>query len=438
MHKIVIRLSVVYVCIFNFIFYISNAISNTEILNTKQIENTTAVDSISNLYNNHGLQNAYKYMPLIADTIKEILGKELSQRFFKKWQLQDFLAFILKMKAYLKNKNNINNQESQTPIYDNYINSNAIYGIFGEIFGSIMLKESKILNLYNISLSKAIFVSDLQLDPPHLINHKNIPINMRSRHDGIIFQLNKKRELIIIAVFEAKMGGGYIVDQGEKVLERWKRYGIYINSTLFPPYKIFVRIPKPNGKYKEVNIRHIHKQEFEGITVLATVKLLDNINTKTQYQPLVICIGDNLLANTDARDNYDFEKMFHMISDRLSEAIHNYNGNIKDLFSTYIDTISLDLLHKIAHIYFSHDNIDNKQIISKFIELLTTSNMQNIQEQDIPYFIMLNLLKNIYTIKQIKTLLDKVNILSPSCSKIFTLPILNTHIHSLYLNASSF
>ena len=301
-----------------------------------------------------------------------------------------------------------------------------------------MLRESKILDLYNVSLSEVILISDLQLDPPNLINHKNIPINMRSRHDGIIFQINKKRELIIVAVFEAKMGGGYIVDQGEKVLERWKRHGVYISSTLFPAHKIFVRILKPNGKYKEINISHIHEHEFQGITVLSTVRSLDNINTKPQYQPLVMSIGDNLLANTDVNGNYDFERMFHTIADRLSETIHNYDDNIKDLFLGYIDNIALGLLQEIVHNYSSHNHINSEQIISKFFGLLTASNIHSIQEQDLQYFVMLDLLKNIYTITQIKALLDKVNILSSNCSKIFTLPITNKHTPSLYSNASSF
>ena len=132
MHQIIIRLSVACIFVFSFIFCTSNAISNTEILETEQTENITTTDSISNRYTNNGLQNAQKYIPLIASTVKEILGAELSQRFFGKWQLQDFLTFILKMKSYLKNKSsNINNPESQTSIYDNHIHPNSIYGIFG-------------------------------------------------------------------------------------------------------------------------------------------------------------------------------------------------------------------------------------------------------------------------------------------------------------------
>lgn len=267
---------------------------------------------------NSSLQLAQKYIPLFYEAVKEVLGEEGSKQFFTNWEIEDFLNFIIKMQN---------------------INYNLLYGTIGEILGAIKLKQYVLKTLQDkkTPTNNIIFISDLTLDPQKYISGFQNKGISQNRHDGLVFSITKKGELIIYFVFESKMSGGYDVRQANGVFERWKKRGVFIGKTYFPNYKTYFALPvKGQNKYKTINISSIKEFNiFEQITILTScIPSQNTTNNIINTTPLDLDIG----YSAD-----DIRKIITNFQIKIQQA----STNINDISQSALQTISKDILARI-------------------------------------------------------------------------------------------
>lgn len=283
---------------------------------------------------NSGKDFVQETLPELTEAAVQVLGPQNAEKFFEGWTDEEVVLALQKFRIFFRKL-----QEDNKTIDENYrARASTILGVFGEIFGAIRLREE--ISENPMIPRHAIFVNDLFLDPERHLS----PGNAR-RHDGVVFSIQNRSEIVVHRIFESKMGGEYDRKQGVGVFERWRTKGIYLNDQLFKPQRIILVDPI---SLKRIPIMLAKFELFRKMTFISGVAREASTRTIWSYyripfsggpKDIYFLIGQRMAQLIAAGKTKD--ELIQSLQDRERKLTENYAQRLKKFLAAKFHRPSL-------------------------------------------------------------------------------------------------